>query len=356
MQQLFQRWYSSTSFQSEPETVQQRWGGVSGVAKAPSKEQLALLARLAFRLKVNLAASDVAALRDSFAGGGPVPTDEELYVLSASALAVAMDIDSPKLSPMAALTVSCVSCAGLRSLPQQMDLVGMSENALQKLADTERRRPSLEQGRLQTPATEAIDTATTTAMSNGEWSAAFKGLFATTNRALEKMASRQRAFEAATQRYVTVQDEELDMLWWLQGGHSFHAAQDFPEVPVEQRPLLMSYELATLTKVLPGPPALEALLTRTGVLETPKLPIATAVQGMSAAWLQSVAESVDAGTISAHLAPILFAIVRRHEAGGTDEWIGPWATATGIARDTALDPVKLALAAYREFVRVKLGN
>lgn len=356
MQQQFGSWYSSMSFQTEPEAVQNRWAGVSSVAKTPSKDQLSLLARLAFRLKINLGAREVTALRGTLSGGGTVPPDEELHLLAASVLAVAMDIESAKLGPMPALTVACVSCAGLRPLEQPMDLIGMAESALQKLADTERRRPTLEQGRLQTPTTEAIDAATAKAVSEEDWSTAFESLFAITNRALEKMASRQRSFEIATQRYVSVQDEELDMLWWLQGGHSFHAGEDFPEVPVERRPLMMSYELATLTKVLPGPPAIEALLTRTGVLNEPKQSITAAIQDMPAAWLQSIAESVDAGTVSANITPILFGIVRRHEAGGTDEWIGPWATATSIARDVELDPVKLALAAYREFVLVKLGN
>ena len=356
MQQDFASWYTGMSFQSDAEGLQRRWAAVLGAAKSPAKDSLALMARLAFRQKVSLGSKEVAALRDTFAGGGPAPGDDELALLAASVLAVAMNPEAAKLSALPALTVACLSCAGLRPLGRPMDLLGLSENVLRRLADTERRRPSLEQGRLATPATEPVDAATANAVAEGNWSSAFESMFAIANKALEKMATRQRAFEAATQVYVTVQDEELDMLWWLLGGHSFDAGADFAQVPVEQRPLVMSCALASLTKVLPGPPAIEALLTRAGVLEAPQLSIPAAVQAMPAAWLQRIAESVSTSADLPYVNPILFAIVRSHEAGGTDDWIGPWSTVTGISRDAPLEPLKLALAAYREFLFVKLGG
>lgn len=356
MQQDFASWYAGMSFQPDAEGLQRRWAAVSGAAKAPTRDSLALMARLAFRQKVSFSSTEVATLRNTFAGGGPAPGDDELALLAASVLAVAMNPEAAKLSALPALTVACVSCAGLRPPGRPMDLLGLSENLLRRLANTERRRPSLDQGRLLTPATEPVDAETAKAVAEGNWSAAFESMFAIANKALEKMATRQRAFEAATQVYVTVQDEELDMLWWLIGGHSFDAGADFAQVAVKQRPLMMSYELASLTKVLPGPPAIGALLTRTGVLEAPQLSIPEAVRATPAAWLQRIADSVNASAVSPYVNPILFAIVRAHEAGCTDDWIGPWSTVTGISRDTPLEPLKLALAAYREFLLVKLGG
>ena len=353
MKQQFESWYSSMSFQTESEIVQKRWVGVSSVANKTPKDKLAMLARLAFRLKLNFGTTELNTLREELSGGGPRPLDEELCLLAASALAVGMD---NKSDPMVALTVACVSCAGLRQLEQKIDMVGMYQNALQKMADTERRRPALEQGRLQTPKTEAFEAKLSKAMKEEDWNTALNDLCDLTTSALQKMASRQRSFETAAQLYLTVQDEELDILWWLQGGHSLHAGEDFLKVPVEHRPLLMSFELATITKVLPGPPSVEALLTRAGVLDAPKQSIAAAVQVMPAAWLQIVEEWVDVGSVSPHITPILFALIRRHEADGSDEWIGPWATATGIARDAVIEPVKFALAAYREFLLNKLGS
>jgi hypothetical protein len=61
-----------------------------------------------------------------------------------------------------------------------------------------------------------------------------------------------------------VQDEELNVLWWLHGGHSELAKVPFGELPVAQRPLVLAAELSDLSTILPGPPSLAALLSRAG--------------------------------------------------------------------------------------------
>ena len=355
MQHNFSSWYSSMSFQQDASLTAKRWDAILAHVEAMDKSSLALLARLAFRLKPQMGSAEVAELRKALAGEATPPGDEELIMLSASALAAAMDSERDGVSALAATVVACVSCGGMRKLQQPMDLVGLSNNALRRLSETSRRRPSLEQVKFVGPAVDMTDAALQQALSEASLQNAVQALIGATNKAISAMARRQRVFEAAVQRYVNIQDEELDILWWLEGKHSFDLGLNFSEVTPQQLPLAVARELAALTKVLPGPPALSSLLTRTGVLDSRPQSIPDAVQGMPAAWLNQAVDKLATEGISPTLTPILFSMQRRHEVLGTDDWIAAWCTTTGLTREAQMSPLHFAAAAYREFSLARLG-
>lgn len=343
------------SFQQDASLTEKRWTAVEGHVDNATKSDLALLARLAFRLKPQMGSPDVATLRQKLAGDATQPGDEELIMLSASALAAAMESETDNIAALAATVVSCVSCGRLRGLRQPMDLVGMADNVLRRLSETSRRRPSLEQVRLVAPTVDKNDETLIQAVNTNELKNVAQALATATNKAISTMARRQREFEAAVQKYVNIQDEELDILWWLEGGHSFDLSLDFSKIPPEHMSLAIARELGTLTKVLPGPPALSSLLSRTGLLETPLQSIPDAVQGMPKDWLNNTIDELATDGISAVLTPILFAMQRRHEVDGKDDWIAAWCTTTGLQREAQLSPLQFAAAAYREFSLSRLG-
>lgn len=355
MQDQFSSWYARMSFQQDAAFTEKRWTAIKGYVEDVTKTDLTLLAKLAFRLKPQMGSPEVAALRQALAGNAAQPGDDELIMLSASALAAAIDSDTDGIAALAATLVSSMSCGGVRELRQQMDLVGMADNVLRQLSETTRRRPSLEQVRLVAPTVDKNDEALIQAVNSGELLSVAQALAVATNKAISAMARRQREFEAAVQKYVNIQDEELDILWWLEGGHSFDLSLDFSKVPAEHLPLAIARELGNLTKVLPGPPALSSLLSRTGLQDAPLLSIPDAVQAMPLEWLDKAVDELPSDGISAHVTPILFAIQRRHEVHGNDNWIAAWATTTGLPREPVLSPIQFAAAAYREFSLTRLG-
>lgn len=343
------------SFQQDAALTSKRWAAIKGHIEAVAKSNLALHAKLAFRLKVQMGSVEVAALRQALAGDAAQPGDDELIMLSASALAAAMDSEQDSIAALAATVVSSMSCGGLRNLTQPMDLVGMAENVLRKLSETARRRPSLEQSKLVAPSLDKNDETLIQAAENGQLPGVAQAIVTATNRAISAMARRQREFEAAVQKYVNIQDEELDILWWLEGGHSFDLSLDFVKIPAEHLPLAIACELGKLTKVLPGPPALVSLLSRAGLRDLTRQSIPDAVQGMPQGWLNKVVDGLPTDGVSAALTPILFAMQRRHEVHGSEDWIAAWCTTTGLSRESALSPIQLAAAAYREFSLTRLG-
>lgn len=343
------------SFQQDAALTDMRRKGIEGHVEAVTKSDLALLAKLAFRLNPQMGSPEVAALRQALAGDATQPGDDELIMLSASALAAAMDSDADRIAALAATVVSSTSCTGLRELKQPMDLIGMAENVLRRLSETARRRPSMEQIKLIAPTVDKNDEALIQAVNTGVLLNVAQALAVTTNKAISAIARRQREFEAAVQKYVNIQDEELDILWWLEGGHSFDLSLDFSKVAAEHLPLAIARELGNLTKVLPGPPALSSLLSRTGLLDAPPQSIPEVVQGMPQEWLNKAVDGLPNDGISAALTPILFAMQRRHEVHGKDDWIAAWGTTTGLPREAVLSPIQFAAAAYREFSLARLG-
>ena len=355
MQDQFSSWYASMSFQQDAAFTEKRWTAIKGHVEAVTKSDLGLLAKLAFRLKPQMGSPEVGALRQALAGDGASPGDDELIMLAASALAAAMNSDADSIAALAATVVSSTSCSGLRELKQPMDLVGMADNVLRQLSETARRRPSLEQAKLVAPTVDKNDETLLQAVNTGVLLNVAQTLATATNKAVSAMARRQREFEAAVQKYVNIQDEELDILWWLEGGHSFDLSLDFSKVTAEHLPLAIARELGNLTKVLPGPPALSSLLSRTGLRDAPRHSIPDAVQGMPQEWLNKAVDGLPNDGISAPLTPILFAMQRRHEVDGKDDWIAAWGTTTGLPREAMLSPIQFAAAAYREFSLTRLG-
>ncbi len=357
MKNDFSRWFSSMSFQEDASFTDQRWNAITGFLEgAVNTGRLALLARLAFHLKQPMGSPEVAELRNVLAGGATPPGDGELSLLSASTLAVAMDFDTSSGAALAATVVTCTACAGQRELRQPMDLVGMSDNTLRHLAETSRRRPSIAQAKLVTPTVEMPDLSEMmNSFQQASVQSALQSVVTATNKAIGAMARRQREFEVAVQKFVNIQDEELDILWWLEGKHCFELGTDFLDTLPQYRPLAIPHELASLTKVLPGPPAIQSLLSRTGILLAEPQSIPEAVQCMPIDWLGKTIESLEVGCVSASLTPILFGMLRRQEVEGSDKWIDVWCAATGLSREAKLEPMQLAVAAYREFSLARMG-
>lgn len=354
MQDQFSNWYARMTLSQDAELAEHRWGAIQQYVKNIDKTNIAMLAKLAFRVKPQMSSPEVATLREALAGEGGMPGDDELIMLSASTLASAIHSANDATAALAATLVACVSCGGLRKPKQPMDLIAMADNILRSLSETSRRRPSLEKVKFVTPTVDKDDETILQAVSTGEILQIAQAIAALTDKALSAMARRQREFEANVQKYVNIQDEELDILWWLEGGYSFGLNLDFSKIMTEHRPLAIACELEQLVKVLPGPPALASLFSRTGLQDAELLSIPNAVQSMPQEWLNSVVEGLESAEISAVATPILFSILRRHEVDGADNWIEPWYTTTGLPREAQLSPLQIATAAYREFSLVRL--
>jgi hypothetical protein len=162
------------------------------------------------------------------------------------------------------------------------------------------------------------------------------------------LAARQDEFAQCALRYISIQDEELNMLWWLQGGHSDTLDKSFSEISREQRPFVLARELAEATYAIPGTPAIESLLARAGVDDAEPVEVAAAIQALPLSWLKSAIPDVDAAKVSPVTTPLHEAFRRRMEVDGEDKWIPNWASVCDIDPAARLSALSLADLCYCE--------
>lgn len=352
MQAEFAIWYSSMLLGTETDTQQMRWSQVQAVAKAPSAAELVSLVSLAFKLKQPEA--DKAAIRTKFSHEVPPPGDAELAMLAASSLAVAIQGRSATAAKAAALVVA-TTAAGQRIPELSVPLVVMAEQALSNLAESSRQRPPplLNRAAPMVNVKAALEANPVFDQTNVH--VVFNTLAQELNKALQEVVNRQKSFETAVQGHIKVQDEELDVLWWLHGGYSELANVPFGELPSAQRPLVLASELSNFATVLPGPPSLAALFTRAGVESSTTISVEAAVDALPVPLLQALLRESDHPKISPATTPILEAVRRRLEINGQNGWTVGWDSVTGLAHKQELSALKFAQSAFLEFLLVRLG-
>jgi hypothetical protein len=149
----------------------------------------------------------------------------------------------------------------------------------------------------------------------------------------------------AANTFISIQDEELQMLWWLFGERSYDLDCAFSAIPAEAQALVLAKELADKTEFLPGPISAKALLSRAGIKDRKKVTIPDAVNRCDSAWLASLVNDSRASPVSQ---PIHFAIQRKRETGDQTSWVAGWAAAAGVEADRAVSALTLGNLFYRE--------
>lgn len=317
-----------------------RLAAIEALANAVTHEDLVALVHAAFRSKQKAANNN--SVRTALAGGGGVLGDEEYALLAAATLAVILRKDRDSAA-RAATMICAASLNGLRQVKQPMDMVALASSSLKAQALRTRQRPDLV-----TDHDLTFNVDPTKAVESEDENEALTLLAAACTEVIESLSRRQLDFEKQARQYIRIQDEELNMLWWLQGGYSHTYQSSFEAIPREQRPFVFAHELAGATCALPGPAAMVSLLTKAGVDEQDPVEIVPAIQALPHAWLESAFPGDDNSKVSPVITPIHEAFKRRLEVHGEDTWIQSWASVCGIAPAAKLPPLRLAELCYFE--------
>lgn len=354
MHRDFPRWYAAVEVGSNVERRDARWATVQSLADTADASMVEELVRLAFNTKSRPSRTGLdkihAAYRQADDTFDSSNTAREMQVLAGATLAVLLEA-SEESAAIAALSVVTASMEGRRATQLPMNLPVLAKAAIERLADAERKRPSL--GTLISVEPPKFDIEASIAklkeQPNFEVLAQiFSSTANATRTALKVLATRQTNATRAIDRFIQVQDEELQMLWWLIGGRSTDLDCAFDAVPADAQPLVFAKELADDTSFLPGPRSINALLTRAGLKERKKLNIATAISAADSAWLTSLVGDSDPSPATQ---PIHFGIKRHLEVGGGETWVPAWAAIVGVDATCSFSALSLGTLFYRERLR-----
>ncbi len=348
----FPRWYRTVSLEDDRERVRRRFSGLSALIKTPTRADVESWVRVAFRARQGASPEALARIRQPFKEVDDLfdmqGNERELEILCGSALAILFERDGD-ISATGALAVTTAALNGARSPELPMDLPVLAEHAIGRIAEVNRKRPNLSQ---HIPAaTPKVDFSAAMAkvQQQPDWSgvAAAFGLAAEAVQAtLAPIAQQSAASIERANTFIAIQDEELQMLWWVFGERSTDLDCPFKDVtPTERQPLLFAKELADATEFPPGPSSAKALLARTGLRERERLTIPVAVNACDASWLGSLAIQRDVSPVSA---PVHTAIFRKLETGDDTSWVSGWAAVSGIDQNYSLSALTLGNLFYRE--------
>lgn len=332
-----------------------RWQGVANFTKEYTNEKAEVLVRLTFGTKPPAAGNrqepldqTLAAFHKAFSDADPsfLAGGRQDQVLAAAALLQFMTWSS-----ISALAVTTTAAGGARTAELPVDLVVVAENALSYVGAARRVRPDLGEPQVKVPESRFhIDLSQVQPNAPQTLKSAFDQIAVQVNAMLADLVG---SVNGSLEKFVDagrMVDEELDMLHWAFGGRTLVPDKVFGDLPASEKPLVFGRDLASLTKIYPGPVAIPALLSRAGVKTSGKVKIVDAVNAVSQSWTTAALKECNPSPASS---PIHYALARREETGAGGGWEAGWVAVTGIDAATSLPPIKLAECFYREILLLR---
>ena len=272
MHEAFADWYAKADREPTSERLGRRSDGVEAFTDAATLGQLLDLLRFLSRpghesvslelLKATLKNEDTTfLLRDN---------DVELRVMATVSIILAIERDSA-VSAGTALAVQAASLLGRMQLgPLGKELIDAALRCLAMQSRRLRTEPKmLETPEWKVPAHKPGKLALPSEEEEGWWpqSAEVLSKHIGTLHAAVKALAVPLAGIAETQKslveasyFNTVLSEECSMLWWIFGQHSRDLEAPFTSLPPESLSLFFGKDLADLTRMIPGPQSIPALM------------------------------------------------------------------------------------------------
>lgn len=181
--------------------------------------------------------------------------------------------------------------------------------------------------------------------------AAVKSMYSGLAKAIEQVG--ELANQAAVQpnaAAIQALREETDVLWWLFGERSRDLNEAFDRLPVDSVALVTAKELAELIRVLPGPPAARALLSRAlriaGRSADEDTSLRAVVDGSPRGWRQRWVGT--GGSTADDLTPVRAAVRRSLDVDDGADWTAAYDRAGFLPGDTRFTLLELAEHVFNE--------
>ena len=354
----FAQWYVE-AFMDDGEVRTHRWKGVVDTAQVADHLMVEVLVRYAFATKAPAAGGKneelsskhqtlLAKISGTESPMNPSEFRRELEILSAAVL-----VRLFSTLPDAAIAVLNASCGGKRTVDLPMDLVGRAKKAMVAFSQKKQLRPTNKEFEIVSPAFEfEVSEEATASMSPDLWKAELENLHEAAQEAVGDIVDQQNRITRRLVRQVSLGEEELQMLWWLIGGHSSTLDAPFTDIPASVKPLVFGKELGNLAQIAPGPASIAAMLSRAGVAAD-TVSVLDVVNGADMQWIEEVTKS---SSLSPVTTPLHFALETRHDIESDEAWLPVWASKSGLPLDTSMSAVQIAELFYREHLFLFVGH
>ncbi|MFW3165053.1 GTPase-associated system all-helical protein GASH [Pseudomonas syringae pv. syringae] len=354
----FAQWYLD-AFMDDGEVRSHRWKGVVATAQIANHLMVEVLVRYAFATKAPAAGGKNEELSKTHQtllakiSGTESPMDPSEFRRELEILSAAVLVELFATLPDAAIAVLNASCGGKRIVDLPMDLVGRAKKAMVAFSYKKQQRPTDKELKIVSPAFEfEVSEEAAASMTPALWKTELENLHEAAQGAVDHVIDQQNEITRLLVRQVSLGEEELQMLWWLIGGHSSTLDAPFTEIPTSVKPLVFGKELGRLAQISPGPASIAAIMARAG-LASDTVSVLDVVNVANMQWIE---EATDSSRLSPVTTPLHFALETRHDIESDDAWLPVWASKSGLPADTCMSTVQIAELFYREHLFLFVGH
>lgn len=350
MHKNFAEWYRLVALEPDRETLPRRWAGVKEWAIELRKDKYEILEtiRIFQGLPSKVSREPFLAVFRKHDSAFPQRNDFELRVLAGASLVEC--VESPGTDGEGLHTAILVGVAldasALRSTEPRLDELSREvASGLQSIAVKQRlRKPfdptAISQGaKVATKAMEKVDQA-------NDWNPLKTAVKPVLQALIDAVCAADRQLDSAAHNLRRA-DEEMDILWWVEGGCSRDTNQPWSELK-EGAAIIAGTELADLTDVALGPRNAAALLDRVlsaSKCEAKKAPLHEFVNALPDEWTRKHGAKAD--DLALDLTPLTFAISHRGKSDRSS-WQHYFDSASGMKASTQLTSARMARQAYVE--------
>ena len=343
-------WYRPATFGVERDTIELRSQAIIALLENINESEIHDLVRIVFGHKSNsqdfldkfrgfFQDTDV-----SFQSSG---NDNEMLTLAGCALAACIQ-EGFETSSLAALSILTTSCFSARETVVPIDLIGMSTSQIINDSLRRRSRPP-------------IDDFNSVNLPDKKLAGIFEQIAQQTEMANLAQKLREACSELndiqlkyqkniaketeALRRLVMIQDEELQLLWWMirQWSDSF----DLPISNISKHalPIYLAIDTAKMTPYLSEAPSLKSIYYSLGLRFSEMLAIPEAI---NACENDAISKMKFTDKVCPLIFPIHTAINRAFETGTGDDWIPGWRAVCKIDDRYRISSLDLAMQLHRE--------
>lgn len=351
MHRDFAEWYRAVALDPKGQELELRWRGVEYLAAKVDADDIVELARLTIR-RPSIRPASLTKIQGAFLKYDPTfklqKNAAELSILAGAALVHLMSREKTlQLGVAGALVLESAFCAGLRGEDSPRDfrtganafLMSVSHGMRASAGWPSASKPSLKVDLSTAPSNPSI----------------LPSELEKVAKAVVDLHKEHREWTATIHRRFQLQQEEIDVAWWVFGGRSSTLNTPVSKISPAAAPLVLGRELGGMITIEPGPQSSDALLERMlGYLEVrpPKVTLEEAVFATPSQWQREWVDEV--GTdYTGDVLPVLAAVRQAADGAKKSEW-KTWAKRwLGISHTDSFTLFDLARQTYRECLAVR---
>jgi hypothetical protein len=360
MNEHFGDWYREAELEPDADKLEKRWQGIKNFATSRKKRKRAGVLDLV-RIFYGLSPNDDS-LTQNFRGfffrTDPLfPMRDntlELRVLSGAVIAYLIEKHPAELGDMLSLAVICGECQGLRKKLPIFDILQIALDTLVQRSISRRidyPDTSLPGGTLDDDILGHNLPSQPNEVANYV-STGFNGIVSSINGFYETTSEIINSLNELLQ----LQQEELNILWWLFSKSSRDLKQPFTKLEPMVGCLVAGKELADLVTIMPGPLQVKVFFNRIlssieGGL-TVKASIQDVINMVPREWKENLLQETRFRS-NENLLPIHLAVSKSLETDGEADWIPAFEKASGLVSSDNISLEQLSLQIYRERLFLK---